>query len=1136
METIEDLTSFLQQIGAAGLRGRLRERGESRALIRQNGLLPEGAPPFSTTLDVDLTEVAFSALRGAFALREANGNSEMWRNGFALAGNAFEALVQNGPPEDSARGFNRVMGAGAYHLAGYSALAFSLMSQAGSAANLAPAEEAIVFLLMRNLDALSQKAKTWLRDTANSDTEISRRIEAEELDPDDAITIIATTTIFRAFAFFHFALQTGEPDLVDHARSYLSRVISLTKAANAVSMWWISRLALNLIDDLWNSSLHVTLPKEGPPAAESYAQLRGLFISELFARKVSEVELWPSQTAAAQRSTNPADDLVVALPTSAGKTRIAEIASLVALAQGKRVLLVTPLRALSAQTERSFRRTFAPLNFRISSLYGAGGLAGADEDALRSYDIVIATPEKLDFALRNDPDVINDVGLVVLDEGHLIGPNEREIRYENLVQRLLRRSDSATRRMVCLSAILPEGEQLNDLTSWIRSDEPGEPIQSKWRPTRQKFGTLSWSSNLRSAKLSFNLEKDGPYIQHFIRQIPAIKPRKAPFPRDNKELTLAAAWKFSELGKRTLIFCTQRDHVESYADTVADLSRRRFLRSLLADPSKIDRALEVGREWLGETHPAVLCLPLGVAIHHARLPSPFLREIEALLASGVLEVIIASPTLAQGLNLSAAVLLIPNLYRAGQLLTGEEFANVAGRAGRAFVDLDGLVLHVMFKPEQWRFNIWAGLVNSARARVLSSGIITVVNEIMRRLARTGVFAREDAMEYLANSQNAWFPGDWPEDTETMVSLVERLDATVLGLIEALDTDSANLPALLDAALTGSLWARQVARLSTESKGHQLWIMTARARLIWTKSTAAQRRAQFAMGVGLESGLALDAIATEVTGFLDSADAAAMQGEPSALGTVLVSMAEKFFRIRPFIPEVELPSNWRDILKSWIRGDDVAAIGLANMRVVEEAFIYRLTWAMEAIRMRRRAEGGASEYVEGSAAACVEAGLPRSMMAMLIRAGLPSRVAAKLAIDQTQPIFTNLAEMNQWLSSNEMTALSEDPKFPSEETASLWRVFRENALATPIQRWSVQSWQLSTTLLPWVNTALPARIDVDESSGVVSIVTPDYQNILQIKQRLEDPKPSLFRVDFATDGKSATINRMGRATGRWREQT
>ena len=551
METIEDLTAFLQQIAAEGTRGRLQARGESRALIRQDGILPEGAPTFVPSIDVDLAEVGISALRAALALREAGGTPDVWRTGFVRAGNAFEALVHNGAPNDVERGFHRVMGAAAYHLAGYSALAFSLMSLGRTSGNLAPAEEAIVLLLLRDLDGLSRLARSWLLNAANSDEEIARRLEAQEIDPDDAVSTIVTSTIYRAFSFFHFALQTGDAALVQEARALLGTSLSLSKNANAVSLWWISRVAANLIDDLWSSSLHENLPKQGPTGAPAYDRLRRLFIGELFARKTAEIELWPSQLLAAQRSTDLADDLVVALPTSAGKTRIAEIAALMCLACGQRVLIVTPLRALSAQTERSFRRTFSPLGFTISSLYGAGGLAGSDEDALRTFDIVIATPEKLDFALRNDPDIINDVGLVVLDEGHLIGPSEREIRYENLVQRLLRREDSASRRMVCLSAILPEGEQLDDLTHWIRSDAPGSAIQSRWRPTRQRFGTLAWSPTLRSAKLSFNLESDGPYIQHFIRQSPAIKPRKAPFPRDNKELTLASAWRFSSLGKRT---------------------------------------------------------------------------------------------------------------------------------------------------------------------------------------------------------------------------------------------------------------------------------------------------------------------------------------------------------------------------------------------------------------------------------------------------------------------------------------------------------------------------------------------------------------------------------------------------------
>lgn len=309
METVEDLESFLQQIGADGLRGRLQARGETRTLIRHDGTLPEGAPPFSSSIDVDLAEVGFSLLRAALALREAQGSPATWRQGFVRAGNAFEALVQNGPPTESNRSFNRVMGAAAYHLAGYTALAFSLMIQGTENSNLAPAEEAITLLLIRDLDRLADSAKSWLLDPSNSDVEIVRRLEEEEIDPDDAVTLIVTSTIYRGFSYFQFALQTGSQGLVNNARQLLNGALNLSKNANAVSLWWISRVALNLIDDLWSNSLHQTLPKTGPTGAISYERLRRLFLGELFSRKTSEIELWPSQISAAQRAVDLTDDL-----------------------------------------------------------------------------------------------------------------------------------------------------------------------------------------------------------------------------------------------------------------------------------------------------------------------------------------------------------------------------------------------------------------------------------------------------------------------------------------------------------------------------------------------------------------------------------------------------------------------------------------------------------------------------------------------------------------------------------------------------------------------------------------------------------------------------------------------------------
>jgi len=1132
LETIEELTGFLHETTQDGYRGRLQARGQARALIRHDGHLPPDAPAFSEEIDSDLADYGFSVLRASLALRELGGDQETWRRGFVHAGGAFEALVQNGAQDDTFRGFYRTVGAASYHLANYSALAFSLLAQAQTEQNRSPAEDALALLIVRDLQGLGQRAREWLRDPANRDEGISRAAAEEQLDPDEVVSRVATSTMFKALVFFEFGLQTGHDSLVVEARNLLRRAISLTKAASAVSLWWILRITANLIDDLWSSSLHKVLPLEGPPGSGDYAQLRKLFVSELYSRRSSEVELWPSQLLAAQRAVDVSDDLVVALPTSAGKTRIAEIAALMALACGHRVLIVTPLRALSAQTERSFRRTFTPLGFSVSSLYGSSGIAGTDEDALREQNIVIATPEKLDFALRNAPDIINDVGLIVLDEGHLIGPSEREIRYENLVQRLLRRPDHPDRRIVCLSAILPAGDQLNELTAWIRSDAPGDPIQSCWRPTRQRFGTLSWLG--ASARLSFDLEPDGPFIRHFVLEVPPIRPRRTPFPKDNKELTLAAAWKFSEQGKRALVFCTQRDHVEGFAETALDMQRRGFLPSLLANVQEVERAMAVGREWLGAEHPAVRCLAIGVAIHHGRLPGPFLREVEALLAAGVLRVTVASPTLAQGLNLNAAVLLIPNLYRAGTLITGEEFANVAGRAGRAFVDLEGLVIHVMHEPEAWRHQRWRELVTSAKARSLSSGIIAVVNEVIRRLSTSGVFARGDAMEYLSSTQDAWFPGapGDDQDSDSMESLIERLDATVLGLIEALDAESADLPRLLDEALAGSLWARQIARLDALEKQKQLWILISRAQLIWNKTTVEQRKGQFAMGVGLESGLAIDALAAELTEFLDQGDTAALVGDADALIAALVGMGERLLAIRPFVPDDPLPANWKELLGAWIRGEDVAAIGQEGMRVVDDAFVYRLVWAIEAVRMNRRINGGESEMlVEGAAAACLEAGLPSNAMAMLVRAGLPSRVAAKTVIEQMMPGFTNRAEMKAWLRSAEVAAFDHAPGWPTLETHSIWQQFRRDILSSVDGKWASQEWTMQ-----WPSrSAFPMRVEVDPQSGQVSIATPDFAQLTTIRQKLQAESPSLFEVEPLQDGTSVSIRRIGRGEARWVEQ-
>ena len=1156
METNDELTTFLATATVDGILGRLLYRGAAWSLMREDGVLPPSAPRLGSTIETDLAEHGFALLRGAMALRAQAGASELTSKAFERAGNAFEALVRNGDPEAPDRGFRRTIAAAAYHLGGFSAVAYSIFNETKDDLNFSPCEEAIRHLILRDLGQMRGFVREWLDDDAHGDEQLADLLREEETDVDEVLSTILNTTICRALAHFDFALETGEPEPIETARALLTTAVRLADNAENVPLWWTSNLCRHLIDDLWQHSLHQNLPTEPPEGTEErYPDLRRLFISSLYARGTSEVELWPSQREAAQRSTDVEDDLVVALPTSAGKTRVAEIAALMTLSSARRVLIVTPLRALSAQTERSFRRTFAPLGFTVSSLYGASGLSAGDEDALRTREIIIATPEKLDFGLRSDASLIDDVGLIVLDEGHMIGPREREIRYETLVQRLLRRSDAGDRRIVCLSAVLPSGNELDDLTAWLRSDELGKPVVSEWRPTRQRFGAITWRGE--DALLRLDLDDDGPFIGKFVVQKPARGRETKPYPRQNSHLTLFAAWEFAAQGKRTLIFSTQANWVESYGKQVVDLCRRGYLESLLEDEASIARALEVGKEWLGEDHAAVACLKVGVAIHHGRLPSPFLRELEVLLSEGVLKVIVASPTLSQGLNLNAAVLLVPALYRASEKIEGDEFANVAGRAGRAFADVEGLVVHVMFDKINWRREEWEGLVDSAKARTLKSGLIQIVAEILVRLSREGVLDRDDAWEYLANAREGWRSaeeeaavaerlaagaqydaddeggGEGMIGEEPLSQIVERLDATVFGLIEALDADSADLPRLLDEALRGSLWARQIAREDEEVAPLHKKVFEARAELIWKTTTPEARRGHFAMGVGLEAGLTIDAIAEELAELVDRADEAALSADIGELGDALAGLGERLLFMRPFIPDKTnaLPANWKAILRSWVSGEAVSEIGPQNMRAVEDAFTYRLVWALEAVRTRRMSLGWSPEMVAGGGAAAVETGVPQFMMAMLVRAGLPSRRAAIAAIEDAKPVFVTPAEMRRWLASNEITAYTHAGDWPTPDTAALWARFRAEALSGGIDKWSVQH---RKRLLDTAAAPPPGlyRIVNDEGDGRTWLATPEYRQVAAFRSTAVDPQPSLFSGRLAGNTMVVEALRVGRGNLRW----
>jgi superfamily II DNA/RNA helicase len=1149
--TPEAIAADIAEAATAGFRGRLIARGQARAIIWRDGELPPDAPAFAPQLSYDLHSYGYALLGLGLRLRELGGDGAQARTAFEQAATALEAVIAKGNRQEVDRDFHFIMAAASYHLAHLSARAYSLLAIVEADENFAPTERVLALLMRRNFRALRANVLDYRASGEGSDARIAADIQtkldhAEAADlPDggdeflfDSIDTALNDAFMAAMSLFLLALERGEQPLLDQALERLRTGLSICSELNMLPQWWSHRIAIHLLSDLWSNTFHEKVPLQpaGGEAAD-WPRLRELFIALLQRRPKAEVDLWPSQIEAATRAADQSDDLVVSLPTSAGKTRIAELCILRCLAGGKRVVFITPLRALSAQTETTLQRTFGPLGKTISALYGSVGVSGFDEDAIRERDIVVATPEKLDFALRNDPSLLDDVGLLVFDEGHMIGLNEREVRYEVQIQRLLRRADAHERRIVCLSAILPDGDQLDDFAGWLRRDHPGGLIKHDWRPTRLRFGDVVWSTP--SARLNLRVGDERPWVQRFLvgaappNWVPPKRRRTKLFPCDQRELCLATAWRLVEDGQTVLIFCPARRSVEPFADVIVDLHERGALRSLLeADPAVLSTAITLGEEWLGPDSAILECLRLGVALHHGALPTAYRKEVERLLRDNVLKVTISSPTLAQGLNLSATAVVMHSLHRFGERIEISEFKNVIGRAGRAYVDVEGIVLFPMFDDIAKKRRNWEALINDLGARNMESGLVQLVAALLSRMrARIGGDLNQ-LVEYVVNNAAAWtFPevaNEKPEDRERALTDWEQhvatLDTAILSLIGENDIPDEEVEAALDDILQSSLWHRRLLRQNEQVQQVLKAGLVSRSRLIWNQSTTARRRGYFLAGVGLTTGNALDAIAADANLLLVQANGGILDGDAEAAIVAITSIAERVFGFYPFTPD-PMPTNWRDILRTWLLGQPLADIAAGQesetLQFIEGGLVYRLPWAMEAIRVRAAANsdtiGGflLDNYELGLAVPAVETGTLNRSASILIQAGFNSRLAAIKAVTDTGATFQTGQELRQWLNSEAVAAYSAQPDWPTAETKAMWMEFAQSFTPRENRTWADRRYWANVA---WLGAPPPpdTPVQVHHWGGQPCVLSADGTPLGTVQAALNPGRAGLVRAQVSQD--------------------
>lgn len=1082
---VQDLARNLNAATDAGFRARLLARGQAQSMIRREGVLPDGSPEFSTFLDADLLNYGYAMLASGLELLEglevdgvvdeAATQSELARVAFIQASYALEAATRNARPTPDLP-FHRLVAGAASHLGGYAARAFSLMETSRQSGELTPMELTLADLAMRDLNAVEQRTQTMRSSPAVSDESLLASLAVDDPAEDEAppelgpIALLLTENYLSAVSSGLFAIEVGDRSLLESALEELALGEQASLDVSAPGPWWVYRLTRRLMGDLFDTSIDSNLPVDPPRGGEDevrrWRYLRQTFIENLLARGRAEIDLWPSQLHVVDRIFADDGDLVVALPTSAGKTRIAELAILACLAEERRAVYVTPLRALSAQTEQVLARTFAPLGVRVSSLYGSMGISDVDDDTLRSSEIVVATPEKLDFALRSDPTVLDDVGLVVLDEGHMIGASEREVRYEAQIQRLLRRPDASTRRIVCLSAVFPSGTELDDFVAWITEDDPDGLHRESWRPTLQRFGLVEWLGD--HARLAVTLGADQPFIPRYFEAKYATGQRKNPFPVDQRELVIATAWRLVEEGQTVLVFCPQRNSVEPYARQIAKLHRQGLISSVLPPHVDLTGALAVGAEWFGADHPILKCLELGVAVHHGALPGPFRREVEKLLHQGDLKVTIASPTLAQGLNLSASAVLFHGLRRGRDLLKGSDFSNVIGRAGRAFVDTEGLVLYPIFEPrERQRQRLrqdWIALTTGDEGKALSSGLIAVGEALLRRMYTSrGAGPLGPFLDYLTGGPDWTLPilsQESPEDRATAAarwsSNLALLDIGILSIIGdgAYDDDPDAATQVIVEALVDSLWERQLRRRSAGFAEAARTLVTGRVQHLWQTSTPSQRRGWYLAGLGAEAGYRLSAVSSDIVDLMIQAESDIADGDELAAAERLVEVAVAIFGLEVFEPEVRI-DGWSGILRHWVLGLSLADLEGDRVQIaqfIESDLVYRLVWGMEAARVFESAQGNlAAEVLSGTAVAAIETGTFNRSASVLVRAGFDHRLAAVEAVVSTGADFDDTAEMRVWIRDLD-PSFAWDETWPSPESRPAWETFASHSRLRRARRW------------------------------------------------------------------------------------
>jgi ATP-dependent RNA helicase HelY len=455
--------------------------------------------------------------------------------------------------------------------------------------------------------------------------------------------------------------------------------------------------------------------------------------------------------------------VLVAAPTGAGKTVVADHAVADALAHGEKVFYTTPIKALSNQKFTDYTRAYGAE--RVGLLTGDNAING---DA----PIVVMTTEVLRNMIYAASPALRNLRYVVLDEVHYLQDAYRGPVWEEVIIHLPRAV-----RLVCLSATVSNAEELADWISTVRG--PTAAVIEERRPIELRHLYMAGDRTSDRVHLLPTLVDGRPNPEASRLDAEAVR---GPQRRGRYEG-----------GGRTLFTPNRLDVIDRLGDEDM-LPAIYFIFSRAACNDAVTRCVDAGMRLttpeersriraiceertlsLSDDDLSVLDwnrwitgMEAGIAAHHAGMVPPFKEAVEACFTAGLIKVVFATETLALGINMPARSVVIEKLTKftgeRHEMLTPGQYTQLTGRAGRRGIDDLGFAV-VLWSPFV-TFEQVANLV-STRTFAISSSFRPTYNMAANLVRRYP----PDEAHHLLNLSFAQYQAD-----RDIVRLETRLEA------------------------------------------------------------------------------------------------------------------------------------------------------------------------------------------------------------------------------------------------------------------------------------------------------------------------------------------------------------------------